>query len=360
MGAKKAVTRHIVDLERFLIGPGVTIGQALAALEGTSAGILLVVDGDRRLLGTITDGDLRRGLLRGLTFDDTAADVMHRTPIKVPEGMSRDQLLALMAANTVRHVPIVSPANRIVDIALLADLVKPDDLGLAAVVMAGGAGTRLRPLTDHTPKPLLPVGEKPIINHIIDLLREAGVRDIVVATCYLADVLEQELGDGSQWGVHVRYIRESRPLGTGGALKLLGEAPSDPFLVMNGDLLTRVDLRAMLDHHRGHDAELTVAVREYQVQVPFGVVQVAPNHLVVAIEEKPVERYFVNAGIYVMGAGVLNMLPPQDEIPMTDVIASVIDHHARVTAFPIVESWIDVGRPADFEKAQTLVTAEDR
>jgi dTDP-glucose pyrophosphorylase/CBS domain-containing protein len=360
MGAERAVTRHVVDLGKFLIGPSLTIAQALEALEGTSAGIVLVVDDDRHLLGTITDGDLRRGLLRGLTFDDTAADVMHRTPIKVPEGMSRDQLLALMAANAIRHIPIVSPGNRIVDIALLADLVKPDDLGMAAVIMAGGAGTRLRPLTDHTPKPLLPVGEKPIINHIIDLLHDAGICDIILATCYLASALEEELGDGSAWGVRLKYLREPHPLGTGGALKLLGEAPSDPFLAMNGDLLTRVDLRAMLDHHRSHDAELTIAVREYQVQVPFGVVQVAPNHLVVAIEEKPVERYFVNAGIYVMGASVLDMLPPQDEVPMTDVIASVIDHHARVTAFPIVESWVDVGRPADFERAQTLVAAGDR
>jgi dTDP-glucose pyrophosphorylase/CBS domain-containing protein len=354
MAATETMSQHAADLARFLIGPAVPIGEALAALENTSAGILLVADEDRHLLGTITDGDVRRGLLRGLTFEDTTGDVMHRAPIKVPEGMSRDQLIALMAANTIRHIPVVSEDGRVVDIALLSDLMKPEETGIAALIMAGGAGTRLRPLTESVPKPLLPVGDKPIIHHIIDLLEGAGIRDVLIATHYLADQFERELGDGSQWGVAIRYLREPRALGTGGALRLLEEAPSDPFLVMNGDLLTRLDLRAMLEHHRAHRAALTLAVREYQVQVPFGVVKVAPNHLVVDIEEKPLERYFVNAGIYLLGAAVLEMLPERDAMPMTDVIASVIDHGARVTAFPVVEQWIDVGRPADFERAQTF------
>jgi len=348
-----AIQAHALD--GFLAAPSVSVGECLAALERNESGILLIVREDMHLLGTITDGDVRRGLLRGLTFEDTAADVMHRKPIKMPEGMSRDQLITLMAANGIRHIPIVTEDGRVVDIALLTDLVKPADLGIAALIMAGGEGRRLRPLTHDTPKPLLSVGDKPIIEHTIELLRNAGIRDIYVSTCYLAERLESQLGDGSSWSVRLTYLREPQPMGTAGALHLLPSAPSDPFLVINGDLLTGIDLGAMLSHHRWHAADVTLAVREYQVQVPFGVVKVAPNDLVKGIEEKPIERYFVNAGIYMVGAKVLDVLPAERKLPMTDVISAVLGDRGRVAAFPMVESWVDVGRPADFERAQDLV-----
>ncbi len=355
MSTEDARAAQAHELQEFLVAPSLSIGECLAALERNEAGILLVVHEDMTLGGTITDGDIRRGLLRGLTFEDTAADVMHRKPIKMPEGMSRDQLITLMTANGIRHIPIVDAGGRVIDIALLTDLVKPADLGIAALVMAGGEGRRLRPLTDGTPKPLLSVGDKPIIEHTIELLCSSGIRDLYISTCYLAERLEGSLGDGSRWGVSITYLRETKPMGTAGALHLLSAAPSDPFLLINGDLLTRIDLRAMLNYHRSHTAELTVAVREYQVQIPFGVVKVAPNNLVKRIEEKPVERYFVNAGIYMVGARVLDILPEEDELPMTRVITEVLHDGGRVAAFPMVESWVDVGRPSDFEKAQNLV-----
>lgn len=355
MSAEGASAPQAHELHEFLVAPSLPIGECLAALDRNEAGILLVVQEDMGLVGTITDGDIRRGLLRGLTFEDTAADVMHRKPIKMPEGMSREQLITLMTANGIRHIPIVDAEGRVTDIALLTDLVKPADLGIAALVMAGGEGRRLRPLTRQTPKPLLAVGDKPIIEHTIELLCNSGIRDLYISTCYLAERLEGDLGDGSKWGVTITYLRETKPMGTAGALRLLSAAPSDPFLVINGDLLTQIDLRAMLNYHRSHEADLTVAVREYQVQIPFGVVKVAPNNLVNRIEEKPVDRYFVNAGIYMVGAKVLEGLPDQDELPMTKVISEVLHDGGRVAAFPMVESWVDIGRPSDFEKAQNLV-----
>ncbi len=355
MSTEKSEAIQAHELHEFLVAPSVPVGECLSALERNESGILLVVREDMHLLGTITDGDVRRGLLRGLTFEDTAADVMHRKPIKMPEGMSRDQLITLMTANGIRHIPIVTGDGKVADIALLTDLVKPADLGIAALIMAGGEGRRLRPLTHDTPKPLLSVGDKPIIEHTIELLFNSGIRDLYISTCYLAERLEGRLGDGSRWSVRITYLREPKPMGTAGALHLLPAAPSDPFLIINGDLLTGIDLGAMLNHHRSHAAEVTLAVREYQVQVPFGVVKVAPNDLVKRIEEKPIERYFVSAGIYMVGAKVLDVLPDQENLPMTDVISAVLADRGRVAAFPMVESWVDVGRPADFERAQDLV-----
>lgn len=348
------------ELQEYLIAPTRSIGDCLEALDRNESGILLVVDDDMLLLGTITDGDVRRGLLHGLTLDDSAADVMHRKPIKMPEGMSREQLITLMTANGIRHIPIVSADGKIADIALLTDLVRPAALGIAALIMAGGKGRRLRPLTDRTPKPLLPVGPKPIIEHTLELLQESGISEVYISICYLADRLERSLGDGSRWGVRITYLREREPMGTAGSLRLLPGVPSDPLLVINGDLLTRIDLRAMLDHHHTHAADLTLAVREYQVQIPFGVVRVAPNHLVERVLEKPIERYFVNAGIYLVGAKVLGALPDERSLPMTRVISAALDGGGRVAAFPMVESWVDVGRPADFERAQTLVATQAR
>jgi dTDP-glucose pyrophosphorylase len=346
---------QVCELHEFLVSPSLPIGECLAALDRNAAGILLVVDEDMTLLGTITDGDVRRGLLRGLTFDDTATDVMHRKPIKMPEGMSRDQLITLMTANGIRHIPIVDDRGRVTDLTLLTDLVKPQDLGIAALIMAGGEGRRLRPFTYRTPKPLLAVGDKPIIEHTIELLCSSGIRDIYVSTCYLAERLERSLGDGARWGIRIAYLREVEPRGTAGALHLLPAAPSDPILVINGDLLTQIDVAAMLDYHRSHAADLTIAVREYQVQIPFGVVKVAPNNLVKRIEEKPLERYFVNAGIYLVGASILDSLPGEDSLPMTKLISDVLASDGRVAAFPMVESWVDVGRPSDFERAQNVV-----
>lgn len=355
MSAQNAEAAQAHELREFLVSPQLPISECLAALDANEAGILLVVDEEMRLVGTITDGDIRRGLLRGLTFEDAAADLMHRKPIKMPEGMSGDQLITLMTANGIRHIPIVDAEGRVTDIALLTDLVRPVDVGIAALIVAGGQGRRLRPLTHEVPKPLLSVGDKPIIEHTIELLCDSGIRDLYVSTCYLAERLESALGDGSRWGVSITYLREAKPMGTAGALRLLSAAPSDPFLVINGDLLTRIDLRAMLNYHRTHAADLTLAVREYQVQIPFGVVKVAPNNLVKRIDEKPLERYFVNAGIYLVGARVLDTLPDEDELPMTTVISEVLQNGNRVAAFPMVESWVDVGRPSDFEKAQNLV-----
>jgi NDP-sugar pyrophosphorylase family protein len=256
----------------------------------------------------------------------------------------------MMNELSIRQIPIVDTDKRVVDMAFLSDLVKDYELPLRAVIMAGGYGTRLRPLTDDTPKPMLPVGGRPILQHTIEQLKKSGVRRVDVTTHYKADVISDHFGDGHDFGLQMEYIHENSPLGTAGALREV-DGWTEPLLVINGDILTEVNFRALLDYHREHKALLTVGVRQYQVQVPYGVVE-CEGPSITCISEKPKLSFLVNAGIYLLDPRVRSFIPNNQRCDMTDLILRLVQEKCAVVSFPIVEYWLDVGSLVDYEQAQ--------
>jgi dTDP-glucose pyrophosphorylase len=345
----------MTDLANLFVTPAAPIRDVMACIDRNMKGVALVVDAGQRLVATVTDGDIRRAILRGVDLDRPverlvqAARSDHQIPITVPVGTPSADILELMTRSDVRHVPVIDAAGRVVDLIWLADLVKQAELPLRAMIMAGGFGRRLRPLTDETPKAMLPVGDRPLLEQIVGRLREAGIRRVNVATHYRADVIQEHFGDGRDFGVEIRYVNEGEPLGTAGALGLLA-ASDEPILVVNGDILTQVDFRAMLDFHRTHRAEMTVAVRPYELRVPYGVVQ-TDGVAITGVAEKPTERYLINAGMYLLNPDVCDLIPANTRYDMTQLIERLVAERRRVVSFPIREYWLDIGQSEDYEKA---------
>jgi dTDP-glucose pyrophosphorylase len=347
------------EIIKELFIPGThTLHECLAVIDRTGNGIALVLDNDGRLLGTITDGDIRRAILAGVDLElpvqtllDQRRGTRYETPLTALAGTSDAELLHMMTESGVRHIPLVDVDGRVADLSLLSELVKEYELPLRAVVMAGGLGTRLRPLTEELPKPMLPVGSRPLLELIVEQLRLAGIRQVNVATHYKSDVIADHFRDGSDFGIDIRYVKEDQPLGTAGALSLL-EHTDEPLLVMNGDILTRVDFREMLNFHREHEADLTVAVRQYEFRVPYGVID-TDGVRVRGISEKPLLRHFINAGIYLLSPSVCKMVPGGQVYHITDLINHLLAEGHKVVSFPILEYWLDIGKTDHYNQAQS-------
>jgi dTDP-glucose pyrophosphorylase len=341
-----------------LVSPAQSIRDTIAAIDQHGLGIAIAVDADDSLAGTITDGDVRRAMLAGVDLDARVSTLLERRaadPLTAPIGTTPAELVALMQHAKLRHVPLVDADGRVADVAVLDELVATGDSPLRAVVMAGGFGRRLAPLTDEVPKPMLPVGDRPLLQRIVEQLRDAGIRHVNLTTHYRAEAIAEHFGDGSEFGVHIEYVSEERPLGTAGALALVES--EDPLLVMNGDILTRVDFRALHRFHEEHEADMTVAVRPYETQVPFGLIELDDDR-VVAIDEKPLLRGFVNAGIYLLGRDVRGVVERGEPLEMPELISRLVAEGRRVVGFPLREYWLDIGHPPDYEQA--LVDAERR
>lgn len=345
------------DLTQVCICPEQTLRDAMMCINQNAKGIALVVYDDGRLYCTITDGDLRRALLSGLSLDMRIEDwarqytkIGQGRPVTVPQGTSHQELLHLMQAGSLRHIPLLDDFGRVTDLALLSELITDRELPLSAIVMAGGNGLRLRPLTEDLPKPMLPVGDRPIIEHIIDQLRRTGICEVRISTHYKSETIVRHLGDGQKFGMKINYIIEDSPLGTAGALGLMS-VPKSTVLAVNGDILTQLNYRSMLAFHQDNKAVMTVAVRQYVFQVPYGVVEMEGIEIQRLIEKPPLQ-YFVNAGIYLLEPEVFRFLVPSQKFDMTDLIACLLTEKKRVVSFPISEYWLDIGRRADYEKAQ--------
>lgn len=333
-----------------LVAPSASVREALETITKNSRQAVMVVADDGRLVGIVTDGDIRRGFLRGVAIDGRVADLMNRQPITAPVGVARDEALALMQRRTLRHLPVVDASGRLMDVMLLDDLLRPVPLPNVAVLMAGGDGSRLRPLTDAVPKPLLRVGGKPLLELLIERLRAAGVREFFVTVRYKSEMIERHFGDGARLGVRIRYVREAEPLGTAGALARLPESLTDPFFLVNGDVLTKCDFVAMLDFHRRWRADLTVGTVPHTVEVPYGVLQVDGERLA-GIEEKPRLDFLINAGVYVVGPGAVGLIPRDRAFDAPELIPLLTGAGRTVVAFPIREYWLDVGQQGDFHRA---------
>jgi dTDP-glucose pyrophosphorylase len=338
-----------------VVGQDLPLLDAIARLDAVALQILLVTDEDGRLVGTVTDGDVRRAILRQMPLDSRVADAMYRSPTTISLGTSRDEAMSRMRELHLRQLPILDAAGRPIGLELIDEVPAPPIRPNAVVLMAGGLGKRLRPLTEKTPKPLLRVGGRPLLETIIQSFAEHGFTRIFLSINYRADQVEAYFGDGSQFGVRIEYLREDEALGTAGALGLLPQTESEPIVVMNGDILTRLDFGQLIDFHTRTNAQLTMCVREYEVEVPYGVVEVEGEE-VTSLAEKPTARHFVNAGIYVLRPSLIAIIGEAERLDMTDLAHQVMARNGRLSAFPIREYWLDIGHLKDYERAQADFT----
>lgn len=336
-------------LRATLAGEADTVADLMRRMDWAALEIVLVVDAQGRLAGTVTDGDIRRAILKGLDLSTPASAVMNRKPIAVEAHTPRAEALRIMRRFGIRHLPCLDACGRPVRLEMLDGMADQTDAP-SAVIMAGGLGQRLRPLTENTPKPMLKVADRPILDHILGSLRQSGIRDVVISVNYLADRIREHIGDGAGHDLNVNYVSETKRLGTAGALALLAPRPRSAFLVMNGDLLTGVNFASLFRFQKRTGHDLVVCVRRHSTTVPYGVLEIAGGR-VVALKEKPTLDFFINAGIYVVEPHCLDLIEPESHCDMTDLIQKAMDRGFSVGAFPIIEYWRDIGSPEDYARA---------
>lgn len=346
------------DFAELCLTRSATIRDAIKCIDRSGAvSLALLVDNDGKLVSVLTDGDVRRGILHRLSLDAPISDLLpikeqmpNARAVTASAGTDHKALLAIMQEKGVRQLPLLDEQDRLVDIVLLRELLPEVTSELQAVIMAGGLGKRLWPLTEEVPKPMLPVGGRPLLERIVAQLQQAGIHQLNITTHYKAEKIVDHFGTGSAFGVDINYVNEDQPLGTGGALRLMPRQET-PILVVNGDVLTGIDYRQMLEYHREHAADLTVAVNLHAIQVPYGVIDSSGSH-VTGLREKPELQLFVNAGIYLLEPDVYRFIPEKEHFNMTEVIEELLKAGRTVISFPIREYWIDIGQHQDYEQAQ--------
>ncbi|MBN1344610.1 MAG: nucleotidyltransferase family protein [Phycisphaerae bacterium] len=341
-------------IERIRVQADASILEAMRAINDGACEIAIVVDGGGRLVGLLSDGDIRRAILNGFTLESPISDIVNRRPLSMPETSTRDELLAVMGRHSIRQIPLVDEQGRVSQIAWITDLIRTDLRPNQAVIMAGGKGKRLYPLTRDVPKPMLEVRGRPIIEHLIDQLRQNGIFRITLAVNHLRDVIKDHFQGGERFGVRIEYLEEEpdHPLGTAGALGLLTDKPSHPFLLLNGDLMQQVNFNSLLAFHERHDFQATMCAVRYSMELPFGLIEVDGNRLT-RLVEKPVHTVNSNAGIYVLNPGVLDWISANESCDATDLLQQLVDAGKTVGVFTLYdhEHWLDVGRKGDYDYA---------
>ncbi len=342
----------MTDWRQVVVSAETPLGEAIARIDASGIQLALILDDSGRLAGVLTDGDIRRAILREEGLATPTGRVMNSQPKTARMGTSREEMLAIMRRHVFHHLPLVDEDRRVVGLATLDELIGAVERPNWVVLMAGGLGTRLLPLTESCPKPLLSVGGKPILENILESFAEQGFRRFYLSVNYKAEMIRDHFGDGSRWGVAIDYLQENQRLGTAGALSLLPSKPDAPIFVMNGDLLTKANFDGMIRFHEEHEAIATMAVREYDFQVPYGVVRMDGPHIV-GLEEKPVQRFFVNAGMYVLSPEALEHIPKDFFFDMPTLFEKLIGESRPTAAFPLREYWLDIGQLEEFERAQS-------
>ena len=330
-----------------------TIQQVISNLDQVAIKIVLVVNEAGELEGTISDGDIRRGLLKGLDLNSPITNVIHRNALVVPPEMTREMVMQLMLANKIQQIPAVDENHHVVGLHLWDEIATTPVRPNMMVIMAGGVGTRLRPHTENCPKPLLTVAGKPMLEHIIERAKLEGFSYFVLAIHYLGHMIEEHFGNGERLGVRIDYVREQSPLGTAGALGLLNPRPETAFVVTNGDVITDIRYGELLDFHIRYDAAATMAVLVHEWQHPFGVVQTRGVEIV-GFEEKPVAHSYINAGVYALNPSALKALSSGLHCDMPTLFERLQTEKQRTVAYPMHEPWLDVGRPDDLLAANKI------
>jgi dTDP-glucose pyrophosphorylase len=333
------------------ISTDATILEALRAIEGGGEAIVFVRDGSGRIIGTLTDGDIRRAILRGAELDSRSIPgTMRRDFVWAAPETGRAEVLDLMRARQIEQIPVLDAGGRLCGLHTMRQLISMALRPSVVVILAGGRGSRLHPITETIPKPMVSVAGRPILERLILHLMSCGFRRFALSVNYLAQVIEDHFGDGSRFGCEISYLREQTPLGTGGPLSLLPR-PELPVLVLNGDLVTQADVGRMLDFHAAGDFTATFGVRPYSVEVPYGVAEVEGDRLV-ALREKPTQRMLINAGIYVLAPEAVALVPPGREFPMTALFDTLLAEGRPVGAHVLQDEWLDVGRPDELRRAR--------
>ena len=339
------------NLDDYKIRLDTSIHDALKIINKGGGQIALVVDGEQKLLGTITDGDVRRGLLSGIDVQSPVSMIVNANPMKAKPSDDRQFILSIMKQNKLHQIPIVDDAGYLLGLETLDELVSPSRRENMVLLMAGGLGSRLKPLTNECPKPMLRIGGRPILETIILNFINAGFKEFIISLNYKADMIREYFADGHNLGASIQYVEEDASLGTAGSLRLLPEIQnSHSIIVMNGDVLTKVNLGHFLDFHASHHSKATMGVREYNFQVPYGVLKL-DHHRIAQIEEKPVHNFFVNAGIYVLDQDILACLPDEERFEMPDLFEHLMKVGHHTVAFPICEYWLDIGQPDNLKQA---------
>jgi dTDP-glucose pyrophosphorylase len=336
-------------IDKIEISKNAPIREALTKISAGALRIALVIE-NNLLLGTITDGDIRSALLDGLTLDDSIESLYNRNPIVCYENEDNELIIEKAIKKKIYQIPIVNRKNEIVGIEDINELLRPKIKKNTVIIMAGGMGTRLRPLTENTPKPMLKVGTKPILHTIIENFKKYGFLKFILCVNYKSDVIVNYFGDGSAFGIELEYVYEEERMGTAGALSLLNKHPKEAFFVMNGDLLTNINFEHLLDFHSKHHSIATMGVREYEYEIPYGVVNVEKD-AIKSIVEKPRQNYYVNAGIYVLTPKIFDYIPKNQFFDMPSLFNLLIEENNRCSSYLIEDYWLDIGRIGDYEKA---------
>lgn len=339
-----------MELEKILIYTQTTILETLKVIDDAAVEIALVVDEEKRLIGTVTDGDIRRGLIKGLSLDEPISSIMNGSPTTAGLNVPDDELLFIMTNRSIKHLPIVDKDRHVIRLVLLKDLVAGKKRPNFAVIMAGGLGSRLGELTKETPKPLLPVGGKPIIAIIADQLRKHGITQIYISVNYKAAKIKDWFQKNPVADANIDFLEETDFLGTAGSLSLLPKIGQESFIVINGDILSPINFSSLLDFHNSSQKSLTLCTREFNFQIPYGVLQMKGGELL-NIEEKPSQSLFINAGIYVISPELLKYVPKQKRYDMPQLINEALHHEKGVSCYPVSDFWLDIGSPQDYLKA---------
>ena len=341
--------------KKVLAKPESSVKEILEIISNESFRIAIVVDKQNNLLGTITDGDIRRAILKDKNLDSKAEEVMNKNPLSASPTNTIQEMAQVMLENDILCLPVLKN-GKVVNLETLNEVLKTKKFNNAVFLMAGGFGKRLQPLTNRTPKPLLKVGEKPILEIIIERLVKAGFHRFYISTHYMPELVMNHFGDGKKWGINIKYIHEETPLGTGGALGLLPKDQiNEPLLLMNGDLLTNLDFKSLIKFHEETNAFATVCVNEYEHTVPFGVIE-SEGVRVLSIEEKPTYNHFINAGIYVLSENIIKDSLSNERIDMPTLLNKQLDSEKEINIFPVHEYWLDIGRIGDYKKANKDVS----
>ncbi len=347
------MTSSELDWQKAVLPQNSKIREAIQVLDDASLKIVLVIDTTGALIGTISDGDIRRGLLKGLDLESPIQTILHHDALVVPPNLNRDVVVQLMTANKIQQIPVVDEKMHVVGLHLWDQMNAFTARSNIMVIMAGGKGSRLHPQTENCPKPLLPIAGKPILEHIIERAKVEGFSHFILAIYHLGHMIEEYFGNGDALGVKIEYLREESPLGTAGALSLLNPLPEAAFVVTNGDVVTDIRYGELLDFHIKHGATATMAVRVHEWQNPFGVVQTQGTKII-GYEEKPVSRSHINAGVYVIEPSAIQYLVKSVPCDMPTLFELLQKEEDKVVAYPIHERWLDVGRPDELQKATEL------
>lgn len=336
---------------RILVGPEDSVERALEVLDRAGLRLVIVVDAQQRLLGVATDGDFRRAILAHVPIDRPVRSIMNEDPTVMCLGSGRGAAMEAMSSLGINALPVIDEDRTVVGVETLQSLVAQPKRPNPVFIMAGGLGERLMPLTESCPKPMLRVGDKPVLQILMEHCINLGFANFFLSTHYLPELIRDHFKDGDDLGAAIKYVHEENPLGTAGALKLLPDKIEQPLIMMNGDILTKIDFNEMLMSHNAQEADITVAVRNYSVRIPYGVVR-GDDTVVSEIEEKPLQTFLISTGIYVVSPCIIDLIDVDERIDMPDLLRRVMKNDGKVSKFPVHEYWLDIGQLPDFEQAQ--------